>query len=187
MSKIVWKPGTMVCPLPPVLVSCGDMNNSNILTVAWTGITCSDPAMTYVSIRKERFSHSMIKNSGEFIINLAPSDLVKTVDLCGVKSGKNIDKFVTCNLIKETSSKLSVPMIAQCPVNIECKVVEIKELGSHDMFLAEIVAVNVDDKYLDEGGRFAMEKCNLIAYSHGQYYELGKNLGKFGFSVQKST
>lgn len=185
MSKLKWKPGTMVYPLPPVMVSCGNMENSNILTVAWTGIICTDPAMTYVSIRKERHSYDIIKSSGEFVINLASSDLARTVDFCGVKSGRDIDKFKECHLTKEHGSEVSVPMIKECPINIECRVKEIKELGTHDMFMAEILAVNVDEKYLDETGRFDMEACNLLAYSHGQYYTLGERLGKFGFSVEK--
>ena len=185
MSKLKWKPGTMVYPVPPVMVSCGDMENSNILTIAWTGIICTDPAMTYISVRKERHSYDIIKRSGEFVINLASSSLAKSVDFCGVKSGKDIDKFKECNLTKEQATEINTPMIKECPINIECKVKEIKELGSHDMFIAEILAVNVDEKYLDETGRFDMEACDLIAYSHGQYYSLGDKLGKFGFSVQK--
>lgn len=187
MSKLKWKPGTMVYPLPPVMVSCGDFEKSNILTIAWTGIICTDPAMTYISIRKERYSYDIIKSSGEFVINLASSDLAKVVDFCGVRSGKNIDKFKECNLTKEKATEVSVPMIKECPINIECRVKEIKELGTHDMFIAEILAVNVDDKYLDETGRFDMEACNLLAYSHGQYYSLGERLGKFGFSVEKKN
>ena len=185
MSKLKWKPGTMLYPVPPVMVSCGDMDNSNIITVAWTGIICTDPAMTYVSIRKERHSYDIIKSKGEFVINLASSDLVRIVDFCGVKSGRNIDKFKECNLTKEKATEIDVPMIKECPISIECKVREIKELGTHDMFMAEILAVNVDEKYLDETGRFDMEACNLLAYSHGQYYSLGQRLGKFGFSVEK--
>ena len=185
MSKIKWKPGTFVYPLPPVMVSCGDMESSNIITVAWTGILCTDPALTYISIRKERYSYDIIKESGEFVINLASSNLAKVVDLCGVKSGRNIDKFKDCNLTKELASNVSCPMIKECPVSIECKVKEIKELGSHDMFIAEILAINVDEKYLDTTGMFDMEACDLLAYSHGKYYGLGKRLGKFGFSVEK--
>lgn len=185
MSKLKWKPGTMVYPVPPVMVSCGDMENSNILTIAWTGIICTDPAMTYISVRKERFSYDIIKNSGEFTINLASSSLAKAVDFCGVRSGKDLDKFKECNLTKESGTETSCPMIKECPISIECKVKEIKELGSHDMFLAEILAVNVDEKYLDDTGKFDMEACDLLAYSHGQYYSLGERLGKFGFSVQK--
>lgn len=187
MSKLKWKPGTMVYPLPPVMVSCGDMEHSNILTVAWTGIICTDPAMTYISMRKERYSYDIIKSKGEFVINLASSDLARIVDFCGVKSGRNIDKFKECNLTKEPATEVKAPMISQCPINIECRVKEIKELGTHDMFMAEILAVNVDEKYLDETGRFDMEACNLLAYSHGQYYSLGERLGKFGFSVEKKN
>jgi len=185
MSKLKWKPGTMIYPLPPALVSCGTIDNSNILTVAWTGILCTDPAMTYVSIRKERHSYNMIKDCGEFVINLASADLARYVDYCGVKSGKNVDKFKDCNFTKEQGTETNVPMIKECPISIECRVKEIRELGTHDMFMAEILAVNVDEKYLDETGRFDMEACNLLAYSHGHYYKLGEKLGKFGFSVEK--
>ena len=187
MSKLKWKPGTLLYPLPPVMVSCGNMDNSNILTVAWTGIICTDPAMTYVSIRKERFSYDIIKENGEFVINLASSNLAYAVDFCGVKSGRNTNKFEHCSLTKESATEVKCPMIKECPINIECRVKEIKELGTHDMFIAEILAVNVDDKYLDKTGRFDMEACNLLAYSHGNYYSLGEKLGKFGFSVEKKN
>lgn len=186
MSKISFKPGTFLYPLPAVMVTCGDMEKSNVMTVAWTGIVNSDPAMTYVSIRKERYSHDIIKDSGEFCINLTTKDLTFTTDYCGVKSGKNEDKFKTMNLTKEEATMVKCPMIKESPINIECKVKQVLELGSHDMFLAEIVAVNVDDKYVDENGRFDMQACNLIAYSHGEYYDLGEKLGKFGYSVKKS-
>lgn len=185
MGKITWKPGTMEYPLPAVLVSCGDESKSNVLTVAWTGIICTDPAMTYVSIRKERYSYNIIKDTKEFVINLTTKDLAYATDKAGVKSGKDIDKFELLNLTREKASIVSCPMVKESPVSIECKVEEIKELGSHDMFIAKIVAVNVDEKYLDETGKFDLEKCNLIAYSHGNYYTLGDNLGKFGFSVKK--
>ena len=185
MSKLKWKPGTFVYPLPPVLVSCGTVDKPNVLTVAWTGILCTDPAMTYVSIRKERFSHDIIKQNGEFVINLASSDMASLVDYCGVKSGKNVNKFKECNLTCEKGTECNVPMIKECPVSIECKVAEIKELGSHDMFMAKVLAINVDEKYMDSTGKFDMEACDLLAYSHGQYYKLGKRLGKFGFSVKK--
>lgn len=185
MSKLKWKPGTLVYPLPAALVSCGNMEHSNVLTVAWTGIICSDPAMTYVSIRKERHSYNMIKENMEFVINLASSNMAREVDFCGVRSGKNIDKFKHCGFTKEAGTETNCPMIKECPINIECRVTEIKELGSHDMFIAEILAVNVDEKYMDETGRFDMQACDLLAYSHGQYYSLGEKLGKFGFSVEK--
>lgn len=186
MSKITWKPGTMVYPLPAVMVSCGDMDNSNIITIAWTGIINTDPAMTYISVRKERHSYNMIKEAGEFVINLTNEDLVKATDFCGVKSGRDIDKFKEAKLTKEKATIVKCPMIKEAPISIECRVKEIKELGSHDMFMAEILAVNVDDKYLDETGAFNMQKCNLIAYSHGKYYSLGEQLGKFGYSIQKN-
>lgn len=185
MGRISFKPGTFLYPLPAVMVTSGDMDNSNILTVAWTGIVSSDPATTYVSVRKERYSYNLIKENMEFCINLTTEDLAYATDFAGVKSGKNIDKFKTLNLTKEKATIVKCPMIKESPVSIECKVIEIKEMGSHDMFLAEIVAVNVDEKYMDEKNKFDMDRCNVIAYSHGQYYTLGKKLGKFGFSVKK--
>lgn len=185
MSKIEWKPGTMIYPLPAVMVTCGDMENSNIITIGWTGIVNTNPAMTYISVRKERFSHSIIKENMEFVINLTTKDLVRATDYCGVKSGRDIDKFKETGLTKEKANHVKCPLIKESPVNIECKVVEIKELGSHDMFLAKILAVNIDDKYLDENETFDMQKCGLMAYSHGKYYELGKQIGKFGYSVAK--
>lgn len=185
MSKLEWKPGTMIYPLPAVMVTCGDMEKSNIITIGWTGIVNTNPAMTYISVRKERFSHNIIKENMEFVINLTTKDLVRQTDYCGVKSGKNIDKFKETGLTKEKANHVKCPLIKESPVNIECKVVEIKELGSHDMFLAKILSVNVDDKYLDENETFDMQKCGLMAYSHGKYYELGKQIGKFGYSVEK--
>lgn len=185
MSKLMWKAGTMEYPLPAVLVSCGDGKVANVLTVAWTGIICTDPAMTYVSIRKERYSYDIIKRTGEFVINLTTEDLARATDMAGVKTGRNIDKFKMLGITSEKAPNLNCPMVKESPVSIECKVEEVKELGSHDMFIAKIVSVNVDEKYLDETGKFDLEKCNLIAYSHGNYYSLGKNLGKFGFSVKK--
>ena len=185
MGRISFKPGTFLYPLPAVMITSGDMENSNILTVAWTGIVASDPATTYVSIRKERYSYDIIKENREFCINLTTEDLVYVTDNVGVKSGRNMDKFKELNLTKEKSTIVKCPMIKESPVCIECKVIEIKEMGSHDMFLAEIVAVNVDEKYMDDTNKFDMDKCKLIAYSHGQYYALGEKLGKFGFSVKK--
>lgn len=185
MSKQVWKPGTMIYPLPAVMVSCGDMENSNIITVAWTGTICTNPAMTYVSIRPERYSYDIIKRTGEFVINLTTSDLAFATDCAGVKSGRDVDKFKELKLTKEFASNVKCPLVGECPINIECKVKEIKELGSHHMFIAEVVAVDADDKYFDENGRFCLEKAKPITYSHGEYYELGKKIGKFGFSVKK--
>ena len=185
MSKMMWKPGTMVYPLPAIMVSCGTMDHSNIITVAWTGTICTDPAMTYISIRPERYSYNLIKETGEFVINLTTKELAYATDWCGVRSGEKYDKFKEMKLIKEKANFVSCPMIKESPVSIECKVKEIKKLGSHDMFIAEVLAVNADEKYFDETGKFCLEKCNLITYSHGQYYTLGENIGKFGFSVKK--
>lgn len=186
MGKQTWKAGTFVYPIPAVLVSCGDENEKNVLTVAWTGTICTDPALVYISVRKERYSYDIIKRTGEFCINLTNENLAYATDFCGVKSGKNIDKFKELNLTPEKASIIKAPMIKESPVSIECKVKEIKELGSHDMFIAEVLAINVDDKYLDETGRFDMQKCNLIAYSHGEYFKLGEKIGKFGYSVKKN-
>ncbi len=185
MGKLRWKAGTMIYPLPAVMVSCGDLKSSNIITVAWTGTICTEPAMTYISIRPERYSYDIIKKSGEFVINLTTEELAKKTDFAGVKSGKDIDKFKILNLTKEKANEVKCPLIKESPVNIECKVTEIKELGSHHMFIAKVLCVDVDEKYLDKSGKFDLEKCNLMSYSHGEYYKLGKNLGKFGFSVKK--
>ena len=185
MSKQVWKPGTMVYPVPAVMVSCGNMEKSNILTVAWTGTICSEPAMTYISIRPERYSYNLIKESGEFVINLTTQELARATDWCGVRSGKDYDKFKEMNLTKEKASIVSCPLIKESPVSIECKVEDIKELGSHHMFIAKVLSVDVDEKYMDENGRFCFEKSLPIAYSHGQYFALGELIGKFGFSVKK--
>ena len=185
MSKVMWKPGTFIYPIPTVMVSCGDMENSNIMTVAWTGIACTNPAKVYISIRPERYSYNIIKESGEFVINLTTKDLASKTDWCGVKSGRNVDKFKEMQLHKEKANFVKCPMIKESPVSIECKVCEIKELGSHHMFLADVLAINADEKYIDEKGAFDISKCDLIAYANGGYYQLGKKQGKFGFSVQK--
>jgi len=185
MSKQIWKPGTMIYPLPAVMVSCGDMNHSNIITVAWTGTICTNPSMTYISIRPERYSYSIIQSSREFVINLTTKELVYATDWSGVKSGKDFDKFQTLGLTKEKASIVKAPLIKESPVNIECKVKEIKELGSHHMFISEVVAVDADDKYFDSNNKFCLEESHLITYSHGKYFTLGEELGKFGFSVKK--
>ena len=187
MAKITWKPGTMEYPLPPVMVSCGSMEKPNVMTAAWTGIVSSDPAMTYVSIRPSRYSHELIKESGEFVINLTTLPLVTAADFCGVKAGRDTDKCEEMNLTPGACSQVSCPQIMESPVSIECKVVSVTNYGSHDMFLAEIVAVNVDDKYLDQDGKLWLEKAGLIAYSHNYYYTLGRNVGFFGFSVCRSA
>lgn len=185
MSKVTWKPGTFIYPLPAVMVSCGDMENSNIITVAWTGIINTDPAMVYISVRPSRFSYNMIKESGEFVINLTTKDLAYATDWCGVKTGAKVDKFREMKLTKEKAKFVKCPMIKESPVSVECKVKEIREFGSHHMFVAQVLAINADEKYINEKGAFDISKCDLIAYSNGNYYNLGKKIGRFGFSVQK--
>lgn len=187
MTKITWKPGTMLSPLPPVLVSSGTVANPNVMTVAWTGIICSDPVITYVSIRPSRFSYDIIKESGEFVINIPTWKLVAAVDYCGVKSGRNIDKFKEMELTPQACTQVSAPQIAECPLSLECKVKSVTPYGTHDMFLAEVVAVNVDDAYIDEKGALDLEKAGILAFAHGKYYTLGRNLGSFGFSVNKAV
>ena len=185
MSKVTWKPGTFLYPLPAVMVSCGNMEKSNIITVAWTGIINTDPAMVYISVRPTRYSYNLIKESGEFVINLTTKDLAFATDWCGVKTGAKVDKFKEMKLTKEQGKFVNCPMIKESPVSVECKVKEIKELGSHHMFVAEVLAINADEKYIDEKGAFDISKCDLIAYSNGNYYSLGKKIGRFGYSVQK--
>ena len=185
MSKIKWKPGTFLYPIPAVMVSCGTMEKSNIITVAWTGIINTDPAMVYISVRPTRYSYNIIKEQGEFVINLTTEDLARTTDWCGVKTGAKVDKFKEMNLHKEKANIVKCPMIKESPVSVECKVKEIKELGSHTMFIAEVVAINADDKYIDDKGAFDISKCNIISYANGGYYSMGKKVGKFGFSVKK--
>lgn len=186
MAKQSWEPGNMVYPLPAVMVSVRDQaGQDNIITVAWTGTICTNPPMAYISVRPERYSYHMIKESGEFVINLTTRDLAWATDYCGVTSGRDVDKFAKCHLTKEAADEVSAPLIAESPVNIECKVREIKELGSHHMFLADVVAVHADEKYMDETGRFCLDQAEPIAYSHGTYYSLGEKLGTFGYSVKK--
>ena len=185
MSKTMWKPGAFVYPIPAVMVSCGDMKKSNIITVAWTGIINTDPAMCYISVRPTRHSYEMIKKTGEFVINLTTKDLAYATDWCGVKTGAKVDKFKEMKLTKEKANFVNCPMIKESPVSVECKVKEIRELGSHHMFVAEILGINADEKYINENGAFDISKCDLIAYSNGNYYSLGKKIGRFGFSVQK--
>ena len=185
MAKVQWKGGALLAPVPPALISCGTVENPNAFTVAWTGIINTQPPKTYISVRPERFSYDLIKNSGEFVINLPTESLVKAVDFCGVKSGRDTDKFKILSLTPESVENFSAPQIAESPLSLACKVFEVKELGTHHMFLADIVSVSVDEKLLDKNGRLALEKANLIAYAHGDYYTLGKHLGDFGFSVRK--
>ena len=185
MPKINWKPGTLLAPAPPALVTSGDGERSNVFTAAWTGIVCSEPPMTYVSIRRERFSHGIISETKEFVINLPCEAITRATDLCGVRSGRDGDKFALAGLTREPSHLVAAPTIAECPVSLECRVREIIPLGSHDMFLADIVSVGVDPRFVDEKGALHMEKCGLLAYAHGAYFGLGKQLGTFGFTVRK--
>ena len=187
MAKQTWKPGNMLYPLPAVMVSTADKaGNSNILTIAWTGTVCTNPPIAYISVRPERYSYHMIRESGEFVINLTTKKLARATDYCGVRSGKDVDKWKECHLTKGTTSTLKyAPVIEEAPVNIECKVKSIQELGSHHMFLAEVTAVQVDESYMDAKGKFDLNRTGLIAYSHGEYLDLGKKLGTFGYSVRK--
>ncbi len=185
MTKQFWKGSAILAPVPAALVTCGTIEKPNVLTVGWTGIVCTRPPMTYISVRPERFSHDIIMNSGEFVINLTTSAMVKQVDFCGVKSGKNTDKITACGFHTIPANKVSVPLIDECPVSLECKVTENKLLGSHTMFLAEIIGVDVDEKYIDSKGKLNLQQCGLAAYAHGEYFALGRKLGDFGFSVRK--
>ena len=186
MGKQYWKPGNMLYPVPAVMVSCNRENEKpNIITVAWAGTICSDPAMVSISVRPERYSYNIIKETGEFVINLVTRDLVPATDFCGVKSGRDVDKFKEMNLTPLPSQKIDAVGIAESPLNLECKVVDCRHLGSHDMFIAEVVGVTVDDKYMDENGKFNLNSADLTAYSHGEYYTLGEKIGSFGYTVRK--
>ena len=186
MAKELWKPGNMLYPLPVVMVSVAGLHGEkNIITIAWAGTICSDPPMVSISVRPERYSYKLLKETGEFVINLTTKDLVYATDYCGVKSGRDIDKFKEMNLTAIPGEVVKAPLIAESPVNIECKVTEVKPLGTHDMFIAEVVAVHADEKYMDENHKFHLENAEPIVYSHGAYLETGKQLGTFGFSVKK--
>ncbi len=185
MGLLTWKGGTLEAPLPPALVSCGTPEHPNVLTIAWTGIVNTIPPMTYISVRPERYSYDLIKNSGEFVINLPTEELVPAIDFCGVKSGRDLDKIAACGLHTEPGETVQAPLILESPVHLECKVRQVLPLGSHDMFLADITAVRVDEDYMDANGRLCMERCHLAAYIHGTYYSIGQALGTFGFSVKK--
>ncbi len=185
MAKIKWKGGALLSPLPAVLVSCGNGEVENVFTVAWTGIVCTKPPMLSISVRKERFSYDLIDKSGEFCVNLTPESLVRAVDYCGVKSGRDVDKFKEMKLTKTESFEVKCPSINECPITLECRVNRKIELGSHDMFIADIVAVGADESLIDEKGRLMLEKARLLSYSHGDYFSLGKKIGDFGFSVRK--
>ncbi|MBE6853573.1 MAG: flavin reductase family protein [Ruminococcus sp.] len=187
MAKIVWNPGTLLAPLPAVLVSCGTMEKANVFTVAWTGIINTHPAMTYISVRPSRHSYNIIKESGEFVINLTTSAMVRSVDFCGVRSGSKFDKLEICSLHKEKASKVSAPVITESPLSLECRVVEVKSLGTHDMFIAEIVAVDIEERFIDSKGKLNLQQAGLLSYSHGEYFATGRKLGEFGYSVRKKS
>jgi flavin reductase (DIM6/NTAB) family NADH-FMN oxidoreductase RutF len=187
MSKVIWKPGTMIYPLPAVMVTCGsEASGYNIITVAWTGTICTDPAMCYISVRPSRHSYKIIRNNGEFVINLTTRALAFATDWCGVRSGRDYNKFSEMGLTPVPAAKVKAPLLKESPVNIECVVKEIKELGTHHMFISEVVAINADEDFIDAtSGKFRLSDTNPISYLHGRYYETGKLIGKFGFSVEK--
>ncbi len=184
--KTIWKGGALLAPLPPVMVSCGTVEKPNVLTIAWTGILNTKPAKTYIAVRPSRYSYEMIKEQGEFVINLTTTDLVFAADFCGVRSGKDVDKFAHCKLTAVAASAVSAPMIKESPLQLECRVTHVERGGdTHDLFFADIVAVQVDDALLDEQGKLHLERAGLAAFAHGTYYEVGKEIGTFGFSVKK--
>ena len=187
MAKIKWTGGALVAPVPPAMVTCGNdtEGSANIITIAWTGIVNTVPPKTYISVRPSRHSYNLIKESGEFVINLTPAALVKKADFCGIYTGAKVDKFAKCELTKEEASEVSCPLIAESPLSLECKVTDIIPLGSHHMFLADIVAVDVEESLMDAGGKLRLDKAGLAAFAHGEYFSLGAKLGDFGFSVKK--
>ena len=185
MAKQFWKGSALLAPTPAALVTCGSGDNVNVLTIGWTGIICTRPPMTYISVRPERHSYEIIKNSGEFVINLTTSSMCLETDFCGVKSGKDTDKLSVCKFHTTPANKVSAPTIDECPVSLECRVTEAKPLGSHTMFLAEIVGIDVDERFIDSKGKLNLQQCGLMAYAHGEYFALGRKLGDFGWSVRK--
>ncbi len=186
--KLKWKGGTLLAPVPAVMVSCGSLEKPNVFTVAWTGIINTNPPKTYISVRPERFSYNIIKERGSFVINLTTAAMVRSADFCGVRSGRDIDKFKECKLTAEPALELEdTPTIGESPISLECKVTDIIPLGTHDMFLADIISVDVSPEIVNESGALKIEKADLAAYAHGQYFALGKKLGSFGYSVKKKT
>ncbi|MCD8324793.1 MAG: flavin reductase family protein [Clostridiales bacterium] len=186
MEREYWKPGNMLYPVPAVMVSCQRPGERpNIVTIAWAGTVCSDPAMLSISVRKERYSYDIIRETGEFVVNLITKELTYATDYCGVKSGRDVDKFADMHLTPSPSKTVAAPGIAQSPVSLECRVKQVLELGNHVMFVAEATAVSVDSANMDENGKLHLNELGLVAYSHGEYFELGDKIGKFGYSVQK--
>jgi len=185
MAKIQWKGGALLAPVPPALVTCGLGEEKNVLTVAWTGIVNTQPPKTYISVRPSRHSHRLIKESGEFVINLTTAELVRAADWCGVHTGKKVDKFEHCHLTPAPATAVGCPLLSESPLSLECRVTDVISLGSHDMFLADIVAVDVEETLIGKDGKLHLERANLAAYAHGDYYELGRRLVSFGFAVAK--
>lgn len=186
-KKQQWKPGTLIYPLPAVLISCGETEEEyNMLTVAWVGTICTNPAMCYISVRPERHSYDIIKRTKSFVINLTNEDMARATDWCGVRSGKDYNKFKEMRLTPQRAQKVAAPIVLESPLSIECEVIEIKELGSHHMFIANVVNVQADERYIDPvTDEFRLSDAKLITYSHGHYYKLGEEIGKFGWSVRK--
>ena len=185
MSKIIWKGGALTAPVPPCMVTCGEGDAANIITIAWTGIINTVPPKTYISVRPSRHSYELIKKSGEFVVNLTPAALIRAADYCGVYTGKKVNKFEKCGLHATPASAVKCPLLEESPLSLECRVTDIIPLGSHDMFLADIVAIDVDESLLDEQGKLHLDRAGLAAFAHGEYFELGKKIGTFGFSVRK--
>lgn len=187
MAKAIWKGTVLTAPIPPVMVSCGSVDTPNIVTVAWTGTVNTKPPMTYISLRPSRHSYRLIKESGEFVINLTPSSLITAADYCGIYTGAKVDKFKKCGLTPLPASQVKAPIIAECPVQLECRVTKILPLGTHEMFLSEIVAVQVDDSLLDASGKLRLERADLAAFAHGDYYALGRRIAPLGCAVRKGA
>ena len=185
MSKLIWKPGNLIAPVPAAMVSCGTMEKPNIITIAWTGNVSSSPAKVSISVRPERYSYGLIKESGEFVLNLTTAALVRAADFCGVRSGREVDKFTQLGLTPLPAREVACPLVGESPVNLECRVCDVIPLGSHDLFLADVLAVHVEEELVDDHGRLRMDQCHLAAYAHGEYFALGKKVGRFGFSVRK--
>ena len=187
MSKISWKGGALLAPVPPCMVTCGTQEESNIITVAWTGIINTHPPKVSISVRPSRHSYKIIRERGEFVINLTSAELVKSADFCGVHTGAKVDKFTRCGLHKEPATEVAAPLIAESPLALECRVTDVIPLGSHDLFLADVVAIDVDESLIDEKGKLCLDRAGLAAFAHGEYFALGKKLGSFGFSVRKKN
>ena len=185
MARRSFKAGALTAPVPPVMVTVGDMENSNVLTIGWTGILSTIPPRTYISVRPQRHSYKLLKQTGEFVVNLTTADQAKVVDYVGIYTGAKVDKFKECSLTKVESKEVKAPTIAECPLSLECRVIEVIPMGTHDVFIADIVSVSCDESILDETGKIRFDNANLMAYAHGEYYALGEKVGKFGFSTKK--